>query len=70
MKHPDTTIRQLLQSQLWAARKQGLIHQEYTANPAMLASLALDAMSGNVDLAIRTLTTSILHLQQVQKEGK
>lgn len=67
---PDHTIRQLLRSQSHAARKAGLIHPEYCANPAMLSALALDASKGDVKAAQAMLVTAGLYLVHVEKEDQ
>ena len=55
---PDYTIRQLLRSQSYAARKTGLIAETYQTNPAGLAALALDASKGDVKAAQAMLITA------------
>ena len=67
---PDYTIRQLLRSQSYAARKTGLIAETYQTNPAGLAALALDASKGDVKAAQAMLITAGLYLVHVESEDK
>lgn len=64
----DLLIRELLVSQLHAAKQHGLVHREYVANVAMIAALCLEASKGNVGNAMQMLIAASSYLRKVQAE--
>jgi predicted methyltransferase MtxX (methanogen marker protein 4) len=61
-------IRDVLRNQLYALRNAEILHREWTANPAGLAALALDAAKGNASEALKMLVNAAHYLRRVQKE--
>lgn len=64
----DSTLRQLIQSDLWAHRKVGTVHQAFKPSACTLAAMALEACGGNLGQAQQMLVTSGLYLHKCQQE--
>lgn len=67
-KRPDSTLVDLIRSDLWAHRKCGTVHPSFKPSACTLAAMALEACGGNLAQAKQMLTTSVMYLHKAEQE--